>query len=237
MTPENFTGKLRSVMDEMGLDVAAERIEKLYRHHQMIYKENRTNRLTAIAEEDAPLLNVADSLSALMYLRDTRAVCDIGSGAGYPGLALAVVLPETRFTLLDSLKKRVDFLNRVIWETRLENARAVHIRAEDAGRSPEFRERFDAVVARALAALPVLCEYALPLLGMGGRMIAYKGRETLRESAEAEKALELLGGSGNEAVPAGVPGRAHMLWTARKTGPTPERYPRKAGKPEKSPLK
>ncbi|MFZ5975049.1 MAG: 16S rRNA (guanine(527)-N(7))-methyltransferase RsmG [Bacillota bacterium] len=236
MTQDEFAAGLGALLQEMGQAVDGESLIKLYRHHKMVYAANDTLRLTAIEEKNSPLLNFADSLSPLAFLEKAQTICDIGSGAGFPGLALAIVKPGTSFMLLDSLKKRVGFLKDVIRELRLENVQVEHMRAEDAGRDPRYRERFDAVVARALASAPVLCEYALPLLKIGGRMIAYKGSAAKEELQAAQKALDVLGGAGAAVVPAMVPGRGHMLMTAEKVRPTPNAYPRRAGMPLKLPI-
>ena len=236
MTQAEFTARLGAHLEEMGIIVSGECIKKLHRYHTMVYAANEKLKLTAIYEEDAPLLNIADSLSALPLVGEAKTVCDVGSGAGLPGIAMSLAKPGTAFTLMDSLKRRVSFLSEVIGELKLENVRAVHIRAEDAGRDPFYRECFDAAVARALAPMPVLCEYLLPLLRIGGRMIAFKGVGAEEEIKAARKALDMLGGGGVAAVPAKVPGRMHVLVTAKKIRPTPNAYPRRAGTPPKSPI-
>ena len=236
MTQDEFAAVLGAILQEMDITVDGACMEKLYRYHTMVYAGNEMLKLTAIEEADAPLLNFADSLSALPHLGEAQSVCDAGSGAGFPGLALSIAKPRTAFTLLDSLKKRVDFLTEVIRELKLENVQAVHLRAEDAGRDPRYRGSFDAVVARALAPAPVLCEYVLPLLKVGGRMIAYKGSGAGEEIRAAQKALQILGGADAGSVPAMVPGRGHMLLTVIKVKPTPGAYPRRAGKPAKFPI-
>ena len=161
---------------------------------------------------------------------------DVGSGAGFPGVPLAIFLPDTHFVLMDSLSKRVEFLRGVIRELSL-NAEAVCLRAEDAGRGA-LREAFDAATARAVAPLSVLCELLLPLVRVGGKAVALKGPGAAAEAEAAQNALAALGGrlASIEEVP--IPGRdwAHTLAVLAKTAPTPEKYPRRAGVPEKRPL-
>jgi 16S rRNA (guanine527-N7)-methyltransferase len=236
MNRDVFIKALDGILHEMGLPADGALLDKLFAFHQRVYTKNPALGLTAIEEADAPLLNFADALSALPHLGGAGRVCDIGSGAGFPGLVLAIALPDVRFTLMDSLKRRVDFLRGAIGALGLDNAEAVHLRAEEAGRDPRYRGAFDAAVARALAPMSVLYEYALPLLRVGGRLIAFKGEGAQVEANAASAALTLLGGGGARVLPAGVPGRMHRFVVATKERETPDAYPRRPGKPAKSPL-
>jgi 16S rRNA (guanine527-N7)-methyltransferase len=165
------------------------------------------------------------------------AAVDVGSGAGFPGIPLAIMLPDTRFTLIDALGKRVDFLRDVIARLGL-NAGALHLRAEDAARQGVLREGFDLAVARAVAPMNVLCEYMLPLVKVGGYMLALKGPGLNGELKAADNALSLLGGTIERTQPLMIPGRDwnHTAAWIKKTAPTPEKYPRRAGTVEKRPL-
>jgi 16S rRNA (guanine527-N7)-methyltransferase len=165
------------------------------------------------------------------------AAVDVGSGAGFPGIPLAIMLPDTRFTLIDALGKRVDFLRDVIARLGL-NAGALHLRAEDAARQGVLREGFDLAVARAVAPMNVLCEYMLPLVKVGGYMLALKGTGLNGELKAADNALSLLGGTIERTQPLMIPGRDwnHTAAWIKKTAPTPEKYPRRAGTVEKRPL-
>jgi 16S rRNA (guanine527-N7)-methyltransferase len=236
MNGQTFQRKLRAILSKMGITLGDAAMEACGRFHKMVYEQNETMNLTSIKQEDSALWNFADSLCALPYIEGAGTACDIGSGAGFPGVVLAITRPGTGFTLLEARKKRAAFLHGAIRELGLENARAVHLRAEDAGRDPAHRERFDVVTARALAAAPVLCEYAMPLLRVGGRLIAYKGALTNEEAEGAKKALRYLGGADTRTVDAAVPGLTHTLYLAEKTGPTKKEFPRRAGVPEKKPL-
>ncbi len=231
-----FVDNLNSMLVSMDISFSEETFTKLLKYNDMVYEENEIQKLTAISEEDSYHLNFADSLSSMRLLSVAKSVCDIGSGAGFPGLALAIAMENTQFTLLDSLNKRVMFLNRVIDELRLENVVARQIRVEDAGRQKEYRESFDVVIARAVARCAVLYEYALPLVKVGGRLIAYKGENALLEANKARNALKILGGDEFKVVKANVPDRNHTLLIAKKTKPTHSKYPRKAGTPTKLPL-
>jgi 16S rRNA (guanine527-N7)-methyltransferase len=181
--------------------------------------------------------HVADSLSALVLgaVRDARRIADIGSGAGWPGLALAAALPDARVWLVESASRHCRYLSRAVAEGRLEKVTVVHARAEA---WPEGIGAHDLVVARALAALPVLCEYAAPLLAEGGSLVAWKGSVAPDELADGRAAAAVLGLEPAEparVVPyAGA--RKHTLHAFRKVGATPERFPRRAGMAVKRPL-
>ena len=168
---------------------------------------------------------------------DAATAVDVGSGAGFPGIPLAIMLPDTRFTLIDALGKRVDFLREVIDRLGL-NAVALHLRAEDAARREDLREGFDLAVARAVAPMNVLCEYLLPLVKVGGHMLALKGPGLDDELTQAGNALSLLGGAIERTQPLAIPGRDwnHQAAWIKKAAPTPEKYPRRAGAAEKRPL-
>ncbi len=191
--------------------------------------------LTAVAQ-DALHRHYLDSLTALPLIPAGSVVIDVGAGAGFPGVPLALARPDTRVTLLDALGKRVRFLQAAIDAVPIENAEAVHARAEDFARAR--REGFDIAVSRAVAALPVLLEWLLPLVAVGGRCILWKGPGAEAEIEAAERALPLLGGGALAVHPAEVPGTdwQHLLITVDKAEPTPAHFPRRAGMALKRPL-
>jgi 16S rRNA (guanine527-N7)-methyltransferase len=166
-----------------------------------------------------------------------RTLIDVGSGAGVPGVVLAIALPGVNVTLLDALKKRVDFLNRVCEALHL-NAHAIHTRSEDAARDKSLRDVFDCATARAVAGLPTLLELSLPFVRPGGFFLAYKGPALDEELPAAARALKLLNGQDRGPVSLPIPGRDwdHRLLIVDKLRPTPAAYPRRAGEPEKKPL-
>jgi 16S rRNA (guanine527-N7)-methyltransferase len=185
---------------------------------------------------DFIIKHLVDSLSIMPFLKDGQSLIDLGTGAGFPGLPLKIAKPSLKIVLLDSLEKRIGFLNAVITELQLTGIRTVHSRAEDAGTAAEFREKSDVAVARAVASLPVLLEYCLPLVNTGGIFIAMKA--VSEETGTSGKALDILGGRIEEIKDFILPGSdmKRSIIIVRKLRQTPTKYPRKAGKPSKEPL-
>ncbi len=226
----------------IGVSLSPEAAEQFARYRAMVAEANRTMNLTRVSEAAEEAVD-RDALDALAPLRipglmdGVRTLADVGSGAGVPGVVLAIALPGVRVTLFDALKKRVDFLNRVCGALSL-NARAVHLRSEDAARDGAFRDAFDCATARAVAPLPSLLELALPLVRPGGFLCAYKGPALSEELPAARRALALLKGAPRTPVSLPIPGRDwdHRLLVVDKTAPTPAAYPRRAGESAKNPL-
>lgn len=199
---------------------------------------NAKMNLTGITKpEEIRLKHFEDSLTLLPYIPvDTKNIIDIGAGAGFPGLPIKIARPNISVTLIDSVGKKVDFLKHIIEKLNLENCEALVSRAEELAHNPNYREKFDIAVARAVAPLPVLVEYCLPFIKVGGIFIAQKNIGT-DEVKNAEKAIEMLGGKIESEVPINnpdLPGR--MLVIIKKISSTPKEYPRKTGKPLKNPL-
>jgi len=224
----------------MGIPMSQGQAGQFNIYHDMLVEANARMNLTRVPEDPAEAVdrNYLDCIAPLAggFPKVGTAV-DVGSGAGFPGIPLAIMLPNTRFTLVDALGKRVDFLRGVIDRLGL-NAVALHLRAEDAARQERLREGFDLAVARAVAPMNVLCEYLLPLVRVGGHMLALKGPGLDDELTWTENALQLLGGEIERVQPLIIPGRDwnhRAAWIA-KTAPTPEKYPRRAGTVEKRPL-
>lgn len=226
---------------EFGIDMKCEQAEKFAAYHEMLVERNKVMNLTAVSDdvEEAIDRNYLDCISILKTdaLRDIKTIIDVGSGAGFPGIPLSIMCPDIHFTLMDALNKRIGFLNEVIEKLGL-NATAVHYRAEDGARKPEFRESFDAATARAVAEVNLLSEYMMPFIKTGGKMILYKGPGLTDELERAQNALDILQGSVESVHDIRIPGREweHTICVIRKTGAVPEKYPRRAGKPEKKPL-
>lgn len=229
---------LKNGAEKYGVTLDDLMISSLLEYKRILLQWNEKMNLTAI-EEDREIIikHFVDSLTILPFLKDCRSMIDIGTGAGFPGLPVKIAQPSMEIVLLDSLDKRVGFLKAVISELQLAGITAIHSRAEDAGMSVQYREKFDVAVARAVASLPVLLEYCLPLVKTGGIFIAMKG-SSKDEVEIATKALNILGGRIEEVkdftLPDGEMKRSIIV--IRKLRQTPTKYPRKAGKPSKEPL-
>lgn len=226
---------MRNILRELLPGFTEEQREKLSIYYDMLIDWNTRLNLTAITEQrEAAQKHFVDSLAALPYIPEHARVADVGTGAGFPGVVLLIARPDIRLTLNDSLNKRLLFLREVLSELGLQ-AELVHARAEDMGRDPAHRERYDIVTSRAVAALPVLLELTVPLLKVGGTSIAYKGAAAADEAAQANNAAKLLHAELRvEAVAADYGERALIL--AKKAAPTSAKYPRRAGDPAKKPL-
>ncbi len=225
---------------EMGVAMTEAQAEQFERYHAMLAEANARMNLTRVPDDprEAADRNYLDCIAPLTCgFPEIHTAVDVGSGAGFPGVPLAIMLPEVRFTLMDALGKRVEFLRAVIDALGL-NAEALHLRAEDAARLDLLRERFDLATARAVAPMNALCEYLLPFVRVGGHVLALKGPGLEEELSRAENAASLLGGSLERVVPLNIPGRDwnHRAVWLRKAAPTPQRYPRRAGIVEKRPL-
>ncbi len=224
---------------EYGISLTGIQVQKFFKYKDVLMEWNKKINLTAIEEDkDIVIKHYIDSLSALSYLEDTPlSVIDIGTGAGFPGIPLKIAYPILNIVLLDSLEKRVKFLNQAVADLDLKGITAVHGRAEDFGLKKEYREKFDIAVARAVASLPVLLEYCMPFIKTGGRFIAMKG-SSIEELGASEKALRVLGGEIEKVDGITLPFSdiKRNIVVIKKLRQTPTAYPRKAGKPSKEPL-
>jgi 16S rRNA (guanine527-N7)-methyltransferase len=235
---------LAQAASSLGLPLSDDHLVQFLRYYQELLVWNERANLTRIVEWDAVQVeHFLDSLSGVLVLSDEaqRAPCrivDIGAGAGFPGLPLRIVLPHVRLTLIESVGKKATFLQHLVEALGLADVAVLKARAEEAGRDPAHREAYDLAVARAVASLSTLLEYALPLVRPGGFFVAYKGREVGGEVDRAAHALEVLGGRLQEVRPVALPGleAPRHLVVVEKVMVTPERYPRRPGMPAKRPL-
>lgn len=235
----SFETILRKTLAEFQIAPDDKAIERLCIYHDLLIEWNERINLTALtAPEDVALKHFTDSLMLLRYCevdKDAR-VIDVGTGAGFPGLVLKIARPDIQLTLLDSLQKRLVFLETVCETLELENVSLVHSRAEDGSRT-ELRDSFDVAVSRAVAAMNTLCEYDMPYVRVGGRFIAMKGKDAEVEIDAARNAIETLGGQlrAKHDFILGEAGERSII-EIEKLAPTPERFPRKSKAIKNKPL-
>ena len=226
---------------EAGIPLTAEQVGQFSVYNEMLLDWNTRMNLTALtAPEDVAVKHIIDSLTAYdaALFDGARTLIDVGTGAGLPGIPLAVYAPHLTVTLLDSLNKRVRFLMEVTAAMGLPNVRCIHARAEEAARTAEHRAAYDIAVSRAVARLPVLLEYTLPFVRVGGTLLALKGRAYAEEQKEARRAAEVLGGGLITARPVRLPGLddVRAMLTVTKERQTPAAYPRGGGAPTRRPI-
>lgn len=230
---------LKELSDKIEVNLTEEQISKFITYKELLKEWNQKINLTAITEDNEIVLkHFVDSLTVLKYIHQNANIIDVGTGAGFPGIPTKIARKDVSVTLLDSLNKRINFLNDVIEKTNLENIKKVHGRAEDFGQNKEYRERYDIAVARAVANLSTLTELCLPFVKVGGSFIAMKGNST-EEFEEAKKAIETLGGKIEKIDRFNLPGTdiERNIVVIKKINKTPNQYPRKAGIPANKPIK
>jgi 16S rRNA (guanine527-N7)-methyltransferase len=214
-----------------------------YFQEELIAWNERFN-LTAITDDTGiQIRHYLDSLSCLLALQagerfGSRQIIDVGTGAGFPGIPLKIVCPSIKLTLLEATGKKVRFLQHIVDQLHLEDVTVIHGRAEELGQDPRYRERYDWAVARAVADLPILVEYLLPLVRVGGRALAQKGEGAPAEVQRSEWALKQLGGQIRRLIPVDLRGlsETRYLVVLDKVAATPAKYPRRPGMPSKRPL-
>jgi len=237
----NFKDAMVKAAEDYGLMLTTKQLSAFETYFNLLIEWNEKINLTAITEPQAVAVkHMIDSLSCYredVFTADAK-IIDVGTGAGFPGLPLKIFQPQLILTLLDSLNKRVRFLECAVDELALKGVCCVHARAEEGARMKGYRENFDVAVSRAVARLPILCEYCLPFVRKGGYFVALKGLQYKDEMREAEKAMSILGAVIDEVRPIKLPGLDDIraVIYIRKTGITPAIYPRKAGIPEKNSL-
>lgn len=232
---------LRTEAAKFNIEITNKMLEKFQVYEDMLLEYNSFMNLTAITDPyEVKIKHFLDSLTLLgeRKLKQGCSVIDIGAGAGFPSMPNAIVREDVSFTMLDSLGKRVNFLNTVAEKLELKNVTAVHMRAEDGGKDKNMRENYDIAVARAVADLSVLAEYALPFVKVGGYFLAMKGTAPIEEVERAKKAIKALGGQIEKVSEVNIEPLSlnHTIVVIKKIAKTPSIYPRKAGTPSKNPL-
>lgn len=230
---------LKNMASDMGIALSDESLDRFDKYAGMLVETNKTLNLTAITEPDEIVSkHFCDCLSLLKEVEIPQGarIIDVGTGAGFPGVVLLIARPDIKITLMDSTKKRLTFVESVVNELGL-NADVVHFRAEEAGKNPAFRERFDFATARAVANMQTLSEYCLPFLKVGGLFAAMKGAKASAELDDAKGAIKLLGGKVEAAKEFTLPdcGERSIL-CVKKISQTPPKYPRPSAQIAKKPL-
>ncbi len=228
-------------LEEFHITLCDRQMEQFLLYYEMLVEKNKVMNLTAITEFDEVMKkHFVDSLSlAKVYdLNSSVSVIDVGTGAGFPGIALKIAFPDLKVTLLDSLNKRIIFLQDVIDSLGLKQIEAIHGRAEDLAKPEKLREKYDLCVSRAVANLAVLSEYCLPYVKVGGKFISYKSEKGAEEIKSAKHAVDVLGGKIKDRICFTLPASDlnRCLIVIDKVKRTPNQYPRKAGTAHKNPL-
>ncbi len=231
--------ELREELKRFNIDLNEKQENEFERYMNLLLEWNEKINLTAITNpDDINLKHFADSLTILKYLNKEDKIIDIGTGAGFPGIPVKIMYENTNITLLDSLNKRINFLNNVINDLKLKNIVAIHSRAEELARNVKYREQYDVAVSRAVANLSTLSEYLLPYVKVGGKCICMKGANITEEMNRAKKAINELGGE-IETVDnfyLSEDDNERNIIIIKKVNHTKNKYPRKAGIPSKEPL-
>ncbi len=229
--------------EKIGISLENEQIDKFNKYYELLFEKNKVMNLTGITEyKDVVIKHFLDSVLTYKSIlkKDTESIIDIGTGAGFPGIPLKIIFPEKKFLLLDSLNKRINFLNEVIENLELKEIDAVHGRAEELGHKKEYREKFDLCVSRAVSNLSTLSEYTLPFIKVNGRFISYKANNSDEEIDNAKTAIKILGGKIIADEKINLPSEDEEILRRfiiiKKIKNTEKKYPRKAGIPQRNPL-
>lgn len=231
---------LSKCVDSIGITMTNEQLSYFSTYTDLLLEWNNKMNLTAITDQfEIAVKHFVDSLFGLKFIKKNSRIIDVGTGAGFPGIPIKIASPTVSLTLLDSLNKRLNFLNTVISELNLTDTKTIHSRAEDgATKTSHLREKFDISVSRAVSQLNILSEYCLPYIKVGGTFLAYKGSNTTEEINNAKNAINLLGGEITDVYNYTIPETdiSHSIVVINKIKPTPMEYPRLQSKISKKPL-
>ena len=239
MNEDSFFELMQEYANKLNIKFNEKQQEQFFKYMNLLLEWNEKINLTAITIPNEIILkHFIDSITILKYIPNDIKLIDIGTGAGFPGVPIKIINNSINVTLLDSLNKRIKFLNEIIHELKLENINATHSRVEEFGRNKLNREKYDIATSRAVASLNILAEYMLPLLKVGGKCICMKGSNIEEEIKNSKKAINTLGGEIEKIETFNLPnsdiGRSIVI--IKKIKETPAKYPRKAGTPSKEPL-
>lgn len=235
---------MKAELEQLDIHLTEDQLWKFQRYFELLVDKNKVMNLTAITEESEVITkHFVDSLSLIKVLPELAegkeiSVIDVGTGAGFPGIPLKIAFPNCQVTLLDSLNKRVKFLQEVCESLKLGSVKAIHGRAEDYGQNESYREKYDCCVSRAVANLSTLSEYCMPFVKVGGIFVSYKSGDIEDEVKAAGRAIGILCGKIKEVYPFSLPGTdmKRSFVVIQKEKKLPKKYPRKAGLPSKEPL-
>lgn len=240
MNKEEFKKVFMEYAKKINIDINEEQINKFYDYMNLLIEWNKKINLTAITDYNEIILkHFVDSLTINKCIKENNYVVDIGTGAGFPGIPLKIIRDDIKIVLVDSLNKRINFLNEVIKKLNLKNIETVHARAEEFGRNKKYRQKFDVATSRAVANLSTLSEYMIPLVKINGRCICMKGKEIKEELKDSLNAIKVLGGkveNVEEFELADNDINRSIIYILKEKY-TPNKYPRKAGTPSKDPIK
>ena len=237
MLEEEFEKILSVELKKIDIEIEKEKLKLFYKYMKVLLEWNEKINLTAITDEKEIILkHFIDSLTINKYIKKEDIVMDMGTGAGFPGIPLKIINADTKFILVDSLNKRINFLTEVKEKLKLEKLDLLHARAEDLGNNAEYREKMDVVVSRAVANLRTLTEYTVPFVKKGGIFISMKGPNVQEEIELAQNAIEILGGKIEKVENFKLADMERNIIVIRKEKVTPKKYPRKAGIPAKQPI-
>lgn len=236
---DSFKQEMNINLMSLNLKLDDSQIKNFYDFMNLLIEKNKVMNLTGITEpKEVILKHFIDSLTVLKYINENDNIIDVGTGAGFPGIPLKIAENSLEITLLDSLNKRINFLNEVIEKINLNKVKTIHGRAEDFGQDFKYREKYDVAVSRAVAPLNVLLEYMLPFVKVGGKCICMKGSNCDEEIENSRKAIEILGGKIEEIKKFNLPNSDNnrTIFIIKKVQKMSRQYPRKAGIPTKNPL-
>lgn len=236
---EEFKQNMKQYAKKIGIVLEEEQIEQFYQYEKLLLIWNEKINLTAITKpEEIILKHFIDSITIAKYIGANKTLIDVGTGAGFPGIPLKIIRKDIQITLLDSLNKRVQFLNEIIKQLELKEIETIHGRVEEFGKNKKYREKFDYATSRAVANLTTLSEYLLPLVKIEGKCICMKGSTVKEEIDQSQKAIAILGGKIEKIEAFQLPESdidRHIV-LLRKIKQTPAKYPRKPGTPSKEPI-
>ena len=239
MEKSDWINKMQEKLETLDLKFHVKQLNKFYNFMNLVLEENKNINLTAINDpEEFITKHFIDSLTILKYIEKEENIIDVGTGAGFPGIPLKLAKEELKITLLDSLNKRVMFLEKIINNLELNNINVVHARVEDFAKEKKYRESYDVATSRAVASLNVLLEYLMPLVKLGGKCICMKGSNIKEEIEGSKKALEILGANIEKIDEIILPNSdiKRNIIVIKKIKSTPDKFPRKAGIPSKKPI-